>query len=429
MKFALMTHGTRGDVQPLVALGAELTRRGHEVAMALPEGSVELANRLGLNAVGMPGDWQQFLTSPETDKSWMFSGDYQEARSSMRAIMAPHAAAITETLCAVGQGADMIIAGMPSEDVATVLAEAQRIPLALVHMFPLRPTGAVANPLTMSTSSTVRVENWQTHVRYEEANWEMRRDGINRLRAGFGLKPTNMSTPDRARAMGAVEIQTYSAKLLPSLGWPARRPAVGWLELSAADRAAVGESGVDDDLSAWLDAGDPPAYFGFGSMAVPDPAAVVGMVERVARDLGLRAVVNSGWAGLPADVVEDHDRVRVVSAIDHSALFPRCRLAVHHGGSGTTGASVRAGLPTMVCSVIVDQAMWGQRLESIGTGAHVPFKDLDETSLRAGLARLLSRDVTRRARKLGQAVRSEPEATALAADIVLAQAVGQAMAA
>jgi sterol 3beta-glucosyltransferase len=423
MKFALMTHGTRGDVQPLVALGAELVRRGHDVELALPDGAVELAHRAGLDAVGLPGDWQQFLASPETDKSWLFSGDNNVVLASMRDIMATHAADITKTLCAVGKGADVIVSGMLTEDIATVIAEAERTPLALVHMYPVRPTGAVANPLVTPMSSTVSAENWHTHVQYERANWRSRREGINRLRAAFGLEWTEESTPERASRLGAVEIQVYGTQLLPELHWPAQRPVVGWLELNAADRAAVGESGLDADLTEWLDAGDPPVYFGLGSMAVPDQAATVGMVERVMRELGLRAVISSGWAGLPADTVEDPDRVRVVGAVDHTALLPRCRLAVHHGGAGTTGATVRAGLPSMICSVMVDQAMWGEQLQRIGSGVHVRFADLDATSLRAGVERLLSRDVTERARELSRAMPAEQDATARAADIVIAQAL------
>ncbi|WP_328609536.1 glycosyltransferase [Amycolatopsis sp. NBC_00345] len=422
MRFALMTHGTRGDVQPLVALGAELARRGNTVELAVPAGSAALAERAGLRAIGLPGDWQQFLESPATDKQWLFSGDNAVLLGTLREIMAEHAAEIAKTLCGFSQGADVIVSGGLTEDIATVIAEALRVPLALVHTYPLRPTGAVANPLVTPRSSQFSEENLQTHARYEQENWKARRDGINRLRATLGLAATDLPTPERARALGAVEVQSYSAHVIPGLGWPRRRPVVGWIEPSQSDRAAFGESGVDSPLASWLDEGEAPAYFGFGSMPVPDPAAIAGLVERVSRDLGLRAVLSAGWAGLSAAAVEDGARVRVVGAVDHTALLPRCRLAVHHGGAGTTGAAVRAGLPTMICSIMMDQAMWGEQLQRLGSGVHVPFAELDEDTLRAGVARLLEPSVVTRARQLGENVRAEPDATIRAADAVTALA-------
>ena len=243
---------------------------------------------------------------------------------------------------------------------------------------------------------------------------------MNRLRAALGLAATDLATPDRVPELNAVEIQSYSSHVIAGLDWPDWRPVLGWLELSAADRAALGESGLDGALADWLDDGDPPAYFGFGSMPVPDPAAAVGIVEQVARELGLRAVLNTGWANLSQDAVTDGTRIRVVGDVDHTTLLPRCRLAVHHGGSGTTGATVRAGLPAMVCSIMLDQVMWGERLHHLGTGVHVPFVELDVDTLRTGVRRLLEPDVVERASRLGEAVRAEPDATIRAADTLIA---------
>lgn len=420
LRIVLMTHGTRGDVQPLVALGREFVRRGHEPVLAVPIGSADLVRAAGLTLEPLPVDWREFLASPSPERRWVTSGDSQEFLAGLRTVMAAHAADIARTLYQVSEGADLIVSGSLTEDVATVIAEARRIPLALLQLFPVRPNHVVPNPFVTSRSSSVPGANRQTHADYERASWEARREGINRLRQAFGLTPTDLSTPLRARMLGALEIQGYSPLLVPGIKWPAHRPFAGWLELEGEDRALAAEHGLDPDLESWLAAGDAPAYFGFGSTPVADPAATMAMIERATGDLGLRAVVTAGWAGLPADSVGDPSRIRVLDSADLTALLPRCRLAVHHGGSGTTGAVIRAGVPALVASGMLDQPMWGELVQRRGVGLHLPLHRLDTAGLRSALWRLHEPGTVRAARELGRQARAEGNAVVRATDLTLA---------
>lgn len=426
MHFALMTHGTRGDVQPLVALAAELQRRGHTTVIASPTNTTEFVRRAGLPAVPLPGDSQAFLTSPQALRC-LRTGDVGAFLAMTRAGLAAQNRAIGRRLAAAAKGADAIVAGATAEDPATVIAEAYRVPLVLHHICPLRPTAAV--PSYTAADASTPEENQLSHVEYERAGWRVWREHVNWLRGHLGLAPTEESTPQQARALGAVELQAYSPNLVRGLRWPQWRPVVGWMDLHRAEREALGEAGLDAALADWIAAGSAPVYVGFGSMPVADPAATLAMIERVMAALDLRAVVNAGWAGLPATAVADPTRVRVVSRVDHTDLLPRCRAAVHHGGSGTTAQSVRAGLPTLVCSVLLDQLLWGRLVERAGIGAHVRFPALTEPTLRAGLERILQPEVVARAAALGEAVRAEPDPVVVAADLTIAHAARSANAA
>ncbi|MGH2408953.1 MAG: glycosyltransferase, partial [Chloroflexota bacterium] len=179
----------------------------------------------------------------------------------------------------------------------------------------------------------------------------------------------------------------------------------------------LGESGIDADLDAWLADGEPPAYFGFGSMPVTDPSAALGMICQVTDRLGLRALVSAGWSRMTGGS-DDSTRVRVVAALNHDVVMARCRLAVHHGGAGTTAASVSAGIPTVVCSVFADQPFWGVRLEGLGAGAHLRFSKLSSSLLEEGLRRALRAEVGARANELGAALRLETDAANRAAEMV-----------
>ncbi|MGW1024031.1 glycosyltransferase [Streptomyces sp. NPDC002577] len=420
LRIVLMTHGTRGDVQPLVALGREFVRRGHKPVLAVPTGFADMVRAAGLPLEPLPVNWREFLGSPSPDRSWVTSSDSEEFLAGLRTVMAAHAADIARTLYQVCEGADLIVSGSLTEDMATVIAEARKIPLALLQLFPVRPNHVVPNPFVTSKPSTIPGANWKTHTDYEHASWEMRSEGINRLRQAFGLTPTELSTPLRARMLGALEIQGYSSLLVPGIKWPAHRPFAGWLELEGEDRALAAEHGLDADLESWLEEGDAPAYFGFGSMPVADPAAMMAMIERATGDMGLRAVVTAGWAGLPADAVSDPSRIRVVESADLTALLPRCRFAVHHGGSGTTGSVIRAGVPALVASGMLDQPMWGELVQRQGVGVHVPLHRLDTDRLRSAMWRLHDPRMIQAARELGQAVRAEGNAVVRAAELALA---------
>jgi len=166
----------------------------------------------------------------------------------------------------------------------------------------------------------------------------------------------------------------------------------------------LGERGLAPELEAWLAKGPPPIYIGFGSMPVLDASRTLAMTRRVLAQLGARAVIAAGWSGLGE---ASDDSVRIIGETDHAALFARCEAAVHHGGAGTTHSSLRAGLPTLICSVFADQPFLGHRVATLGVGATFPFQKLDESRLLAGLRHLRRDDVRERARRLGSALREE----------------------
>jgi UDP:flavonoid glycosyltransferase YjiC (YdhE family) len=245
-----------------------------------------------------------------------------------------------------------------------------------------------------------------------------------RLREHLDLPPDRRTAPARLAAAGATEIQAYSDVVVPGLAdLGPHRPRVGYLTPGRLDRELFGEARADPELDAWLQEGEPPVYFGFGSMPVLDPAATLAMVERVTGRLGVRALVSAGTSrlGLGAD---GGPGVRVVGLVDHDQVLPRCRAAVHHGGAGTTAAALLAGRPALVCSVFADQPFWGSRVARLGAGAHVRLASLSERTLEGGLVRVLAPDVGRRAGVLGNRLRTEVGGTARAADLVEAAGAG-----
>ena len=417
MRVALVTQGTRGDAQPMVALGAELARRGHDIVVGLSRGAEELGRRAGLLVLPVGPDPYLWLGSKDV-LDLVARGKALAVANALMAGLRPYAAETDNEVLAVCDGADVVVSGFLAEGRAAVVAEHLGAPLVLVHTVPARRTDAVPFPPLPVPALGVPGVNYLVWAAGEQAHWHTVKPEVNALRRRLGLATTRKPTARRSADHGALELQAYSPALVPGLeGWPSRRPVIGALELGPEERDRLGEGALPADLDAWLADGEPPAYFGFGSMSLPEPERALDMAARVSASLGMRALVSAGPGGF-ADAGVGRRELRVVGAVNHHELLPKCRLAVHHGGAGTTAAVARAGIPSMVCSFMMDQRFWGDQVRRLGVGTHVAFFKLDEKTLREHLSRLLGPGFAQRARRLGAVVRSEPPAVPRAADLI-----------
>ncbi|MGH9086887.1 MAG: glycosyltransferase [Acidimicrobiales bacterium] len=428
MRVVLLTAGTRGDTQPMVVLGRELMARGHDVVIGASPNTLEFAGRAGVTATPFGPDSQQVLESRE-GQQWLSSGDVKAFMAALSNITHESWGSATEQIIEVCRGTDVIVAGVLAEDAAACVGEAMDIPVASLHTAPFRAN--FAHPGIMVTTRALPGPlNMLTGKIFEAVWWRGYRNDVGVLRSRLGLRVTRRNTPARLATAGSLELQAYSPALVPGIhGRLARRPVVGFLLPDEAMRSSLGENGLDAELDAWLDRGEPPIYFGFGSMPITDPEATLGMVRQVAGRLGRRSLVSAGWGRL-AEAEEGvagslGGELRCVSSsLDHERLLPRCATAVHHGGAGTIAASTRAGVPTVVCSLFADQPFYGSRLERLGVGAHLPFAQMDSARLEAALRRALQPDTVEASCHLGEQMRAEAPASPLAADLV-ASLVGQ----
>ncbi|MFN8149628.1 MAG: glycosyltransferase [Solirubrobacterales bacterium] len=405
MRVVLFAHGTRGDVGPLVALGWTLAREGHEITVAVPEEFRGLATAAGLRTAPLPLNMMAWLSTSEGQKL-LHTGGYTFLRRWAHEY-ARHADALDEAQLAAAQGADALISNHVTADRSLALSDALGIPVAFFIPFPLAPSREYS-PLT-TTSGGMR-SPWlrlATHKLDSWIWWRQVSGPANEFRAKLGLPPSRKPTVRRL-----MEDPSYLAvyALSPSLfprptDWPDHiKVTAGW-KLPSALRQNLDEE-LPADLVDWLDAGDPPVFLGFGSMPVLEPQRLLGDIVSVTGELGVRAIVSENCVA--AEAAESLPaNLRVVGTVDHDDLFPRCAAAVHHGGIGSLSTSLGADLPTMVCSVLGDQPWWGEHMNRLGTGSHIPFRKLTRTRLHAGLRGLQDPSVKARAADIGSAIRAE----------------------
>ena len=160
------------------------------------------------------------------------------------------------------------------------------------------------------------------------------------------------------------------------------------------------EAPLSPELSRLLDAGDPPIYFGFGSM--PAPPGVARVLMDAARALGRRAVISRGWAELD---VESGSDCLAIDDVNQQRLFPRVVAIVHHGGAGTTATAARSGTPQVIAPMFGDQFYFGGRVRELGIGASVTA--LTAEALTSALQETLVPAVAARARDIAGKLPSE----------------------
>ena len=342
MKFVLSSYGTRGEVEPCVAVGRELLRRGHEVCVAVPRDLVGFSESAGLATVAYRLDsqtpiekylhlWRYYYFSRNL---WRVR-DVIKLRNELVEIGSQCLAETITTLMSLADGADLLLTGVNFEQPAAKVAEYYDIPLAVLHYGPARANGQVVpflpSPLICSAMTA-----------YEWLVWRLTKNHEDAQRRELGLPQTNAPYSRRMAERGSLEIQAYDEVCFPGLAaewakWDGQRPFVGALTMELPTDA-------DEEVASWIAAGRPPIFFGFGSMLVESPADTVAMIGAACAQLGERALVCA--AGTDFSHVPHFEHVKVVGAVNYAEIFPSCRAVVHHGSIGTTAAGLRAGVPT-----------------------------------------------------------------------------------
>jgi len=379
MKFALVGWGVRGDVEPFAALGRELSRRGHEVRMAVVPSMVWLVEAAGLAAVAYgpdtrgQNDWGLDLSDLNP-----FSMLTQAIERGTRTWEEKSA-----TLMSLAGGADVLVASITEQGLAANVAEYHGIPLVVPFFTPMR----------------FSLGGWLFSLVTKQAEDAQRR--------ALGLPEAGPSTGQASLEMHAYDGLCFSA--LPTEWAEQGAPrCVGALALELPTNA-------DDEVLSWIADASPPIYFGFGSMQVP--AQTIAMISAACAQLGERALVCAGWGDF-THANPPFDHVKIVDELNYAAIFPACRAVVHHGGTGTTAASLRAGIPTLILPTSPDQKLWAHVVTHLEVGCGRPFSNVTEKSLVADLHAILTAHCAARAREVATQMTKPAESAARAADLL-----------
>jgi vancomycin aglycone glucosyltransferase len=394
MRVLLSTIGSRGDVQPLLALALELRTLGHECRLCAPpdfRGFVE-AYGVPFVPVGPPvrhaGSARQAAAGKPSPES-------------IRQLVADTIASQFATLGKAAVGCDIIVASAALQYAAHSIAELRSIPYFFAAYSPVvLPSIHHAPPPLPGQLPMKEVADNRALWNQQAQHWnELFGTALNDQRAAAGLDPVT-------------DVRTYMFTDRPLLAAdPTLAPWLAPSELQVTQTGAWmlrDQRPLSAEVEAFLVSGEPPIYFCFGSMHTPRETS--GTIIEAVRALGRRAIVLTGWADLVP--VDDGPDCLSISEVNLQALFPRVAAVVHHGGAGTTTLAARAGAPQVAVPHMYDQHYFAQRIDRLGVGiAHAPTVPTAD-SLIVALNRALQREVAIRAKSLATDVRTNGAATA-----------------
>ena len=400
MRVLLSTIGSRGDVQPLVALASQLKALGQEVRLCVPPDFREWIEGLGIPVTPIGPEVRRFAVASRPATS---ATPAPPSPEQMRQMIEGTVATQFETITAAAQGCDVIVAATALQIAAGSVAERMGIPYVFAAYSttvlpsphhappPLRTLGQTPAPATADNRML-----WAQDARRWNDTWGA---ALNSHRASMGLAPVS-------------DVRSY---IFTDRPWLAADPTLApWPD--PADPAVLqtgawilpDERPLSHQLETFLETGEPPVYFGFGSIRAPQDLSQV-MIQ-TARALARRAIVSSGWADL--SLVDNEPDCLAIGEVNQQALFKRVAAVVHHGGAGTTTTAALGEAPQVVIPQIYDQHYWAQRVHHLGIGtAHAPGTPTTD-SLTGALAHTLQPDVAARAQSIATTVRRDGAQTA-----------------
>jgi len=369
LRITLATVGTRGDVQPVIALARRLRARGHTVRIAAPPDFAGWAASEGLAFAPVGSDMRRYLA----DHPGLLSGNARAAMRAGRDYFKGEFPLHLRDIAAACEGADAVVwAGLAVA--AVPVAQTLRLPWLGLFFTSCALASAQHPPPPVRHRALPR---WVNRLLWALHDWVAHRLAgrlINRELARQGQAPVDLAA---ALQSGPLFVAADPVLFPRAPEW---KPHIRQGNFIFLDDPRP----LDPDLQAWLDQGEPPIYVGFGSMAGHGTARIDQLLVDALAGSGRRVLVGGGWAGLGARGLPAH--WRTVGDVPHQALFPRMAAVVHHGGSGTTANALRAGVPQLVVPLILDQYHHAHRLWLAGLMPRpVPMESISAQQLAAAI--------------------------------------------
>jgi UDP:flavonoid glycosyltransferase YjiC (YdhE family) len=357
MRVLLAPHGSRGDIQPMLALAHALRDRGHVAAFVAPANFVAWIHAHGFEAESNGVDVEAVLQAA--------GADLHSLRWQMQHL-ADLSATLFESVARASEHADLIV-GAGVQLASPSVAEWRDVPSATVAFCPCAIPGADAPPPTVKIQTLPR---WLNRLLWDISgpaiSWALR-SHLNRGRATLGLR-------------GIDNVLTH---LVGDEIFVAADRDLGPLGDDVSDKAFAtdawileqGDAALDSRVDAFLTLDPAPVYVGFGSMVAKRVPALAAETIAAVRAVGRAAIIAGGWAGLDRHVTPAND-ILITGALPHDKVFPRVSAVIHHGGAGTTTAAARAGAPQVILPHILDQYYWAHRIAQLGLGPRAMPADL-----------------------------------------------------
>ncbi|MDX2074847.1 MAG: glycosyltransferase [bacterium] len=361
-RYLLIGMGSRGDVQPLVALGEAMHRAGMDVTIGAGVNFGAWIESRGITFAPMNIDIQAMMNTPEGIE-WINNSknSMQEGRN-MKRMLDAYADVMTQDLLQICEPADVLISNLPTFGFVAAIAEKFHKKHWFVLLSPLTPSAYPESTFQpMIPRLKTPINRLSGYIGLYFTHW-VSKASTNTFRKKLGLPAWTYRDYLREWTSIPLLYGVSEPVMIRDGRWHDKTAVTGyWIDPLPANYTPPAP------LAQFLAGGDAPVYIGFGSMSSKDPQATTALIMDAVKKAGVRAIIYSGWAGLSADDIPSN--IFLLESAPHEWLFPRMSAVIHHGGAGTTAAALRAGVPSGVISHMADQPYWGRRVYELGVGA------------------------------------------------------------
>lgn len=399
---AMVAAGSRGDVQPYVALAKGIQAAGHTVRLIASAEFESLVTEAGLTFFST-GEGAESVIQSDAWRKDIERGNFMVLLARMRQEMSKRAHLEASILPPLLEGSDLIIAGMNGLGGLYAIADKISIPMISAYVFPFTPTRAFPSPIVPASQLGGLLNQTSFHL-MRQMMWQTLRVSDAAIRRELNLPKSPRFGPFKImNAKGDPTLYGFSKHVLPPpADWGESHKVTGYWFLDHAPNWTP-----PSELIAFLKDGPAPVYIGFGSMANRDPQKMTELALQALEISGQRGVLASGWGALSsADLPKS---VYMLRSAPHSWLFPQMAAVIHHGGAGTTAAGLRAGVPSVIIPFFGDQGFWARRVAALGVGTPpIARKSLTASKLADAIRQATSNDAMQeRAVALGEKIRAE----------------------
>ena len=404
LNIGIFTYGTRGDVQPYIALALGLIDKGHKVMIAAPENFKDFVESYEIDFHPLHGNAEEGMNSPEGQTVLRSENTIKLMKYFFKVLHDARVPLRKSYIDGINK-VDLIIANAATLPITSAIAEKQNKKIAITYfMPPLVPT----SEFPVGDFDLLNF-SWYNKLTYKIVHlffWKFMKKEVNEFRQELGLSILKENLLHYIEKQKPLDLYCLSPRLIPQpKDWDKNHKITGFLTVPERKNASDITNDNPSGLNAWLQQGDKPIYIGFGSNGVGNTDKFISILNDILNKTNERILFCTGWA-IFKDLPK-HKNLFVTKYINHTAVLPKCKVGIFHGGAGTLAAMLRNYLPVIIISFYTDQPTWGKIVERMNLGVHIPVKKLSSQKLISALAKVHTVEIRDNVEFIGQQIRNE----------------------
>ena len=404
MNIGIFTYGTRGDLQPYVAIALGLMDKGHKVTLSATEDFKDFVEGFGVTFQPLWGNAETMMNSTEGQSIVQTENSIKLMKYYFK-VLHDNREPLRKSYYDAISKIDFIIANAMTLPIVSAIAEKQNKKMALTYfMPPVVPT----TEFPLGDFDFLNF-SWYNKLTYKIAHyffWLFVKKDTNEYRNELGLAELKENLVAHIDKQKVLDLYCISQSLIPQpKDWESHHKITGFINIPKQKRDNHFLDQTPTELTGWLSKGDKPIYIGFGSNGIGNTTKFIKIINHILEQTTERILFCTGWSRF--DNLPKHDNLFVTKYVNHETILPQCKIGIFHGGAGTLATMFRHNLPVIIVSFYTDQPTWGKIVEHRKLGVHIPVKSLTAEKLISAIYFVQKDEIKNNVLKVGQEIRNE----------------------